>query len=265
LVFLGVLLYGAGLSHEKASGFLTGMVGRNLESFVTIWRDVQAIGEKLRRKSTTVSKVCKDARITVGMDGTYVRVNGKEQPVLVGVNTTDGTTITMSLVNEWKEKQLRIFLQEVAKQIGLKNIKGLVTDDLDSYKLLSGKQKILHQVCVAHVRKNLKQRLKKLEKKIPRVYIQNVKETIETWDGQLLEELKTDPILWNHPKRMCKSWIVFRRIIGDLFRNWKNYTAYLTDPTIPSTNNVTERAIGRSKNDTPYAKAYGFFSYTSSA
>lgn len=245
LVFLGVILYSAGLSYQKAVGFLNGMMGRELESFVTIWRDVQDIGEKLRRKKMPLLA---GTRIVVGIDGTYVRVRGREEPVLIATNAHDGTTITVSLANEWKEEELKAFFKEIAKAIG---IAGIITDDLDTYKMVSEKQKIAHQVCLAHVKKNIGRRLLKLTTKIPQAYREKVKGVFdppEQEGNQVLHALLKDPNLWRSGKRN-KHWVAFRGIVGDILRNWTNYIAFLNHPPglLPSTNNRTEQAIGRSK------------------
>ena len=248
LIFLGIILYSAGLSYEKCEGFLSGMLGRRLSSFVTIWRDVQTIGERLRRSKLSQVRA---AKVVVGLDGTYVRVRGREQPVLVATNSTDGTLVTVSLNNEWQERQLRQFVQEVAKELGLRNIAGIVTDDLDTYKLVSTRFKLTHQVCLGHVKKNLGKRLAKLKSRIPKPYIERLRSILDPPSASgdlLLKDLLRDDKLWRRGKSN-KHWVSYRMIIGDLLRNWHNYTAYLRNPrdSLPTTNNVTERAIGRSK------------------
>ena len=247
LVFLGVVLYSAGLSYEKAAGFLSGMLGREVESFVTIWRDIQALGERLRRARTPKAS----QRLVVGLDATYVRVSGREQPVLVAVNQRDGLTISVDLGDEWKERELKEFLREVAKKVGLKNVSGLVTDDLDTYKLVSEKFKLPHQICLGHVKRNLARRLAKLAGKIPKAYtatLTNILDPPALEGEQTLRSLLGKPDLWKAGKRN-KHWIAYRMVVADLLRNWKNYTAHLTHPqaNLPTSNNITEQAISRSK------------------
>lgn len=248
LIFLGIILYSAGLSYEKCAGFLCGMLGKQVESFVTIWRDVQIIGDKLRRSKLPQVR---DTKVVVGLDGTYVRVKGQEQPVLVATKNNDGTIIGVNLANEWQEKQLRQFVKDVAKELGSRNITGLITDDLDTYKLVSERFKLTHQVCLGHVKKNLGKRLAKLKKKIPKVYIEKLASTLDppsVDSDQTLKDLLRDDKLWKKGK-YNKHWVAYRMIVGDLLRNWHNYTAYLKHPrdSLPTTNNRTEQAIGRSK------------------
>lgn len=248
LIFLGVILYSAGLSYEKSCGFLAGMLGRNLESLVTIWRDVQNVGEKLRRRQM-VSPRLKRATLVVGLDGTYVKIKGKKQPIMVAVDSKDGTIITVDLLDEWQEKELKIFFQDVAKVLGLKNIAGLITDDLDTYKLVSSKYQKPHQVCLGHVKKNLANRLDKLDKEIPKDYLDKLSGILDPpkeENQQVLMDLLRDPKLWRKGRRH-KHWVKLREIVTDLLRNWDYYIAFLKYQDLPITNNQTEQSIGRSK------------------
>lgn len=272
LIFLGVILYSAGLSYQKSSGFLSGMLGKEMESFVTIWRDVQAIGEKLRRSHLPQFRTIrtkgeskkggeskngeskKGAKVVVGLDGTYVKVAGKTQPVIVATSQEDGAIISIDLGDEWKEKELKAFFKEVAKLLGIKNILGLTSDDLTTYKSLSLKYKLPHQVCLAHVKKNLTKKLQKLAKlkqTVPKIYLEklaNILDPPQKANDQILKELLKDPKLWKKGKRN-KHWVTYRNIVTDLLRNWDNYIAYLAHPeaNLVTTNNKTEQSIGRSK------------------
>src|SRR6185437_3393523 len=179
LVFLGVVLYAAGLSYEKCCGFLEGMIGRKLEHFVTIWRDVQLLGQKLRRSKRQQIRQ-KITPVVIGIDGTYVKVRGKDQSVIVATNTQEGTTLTASLGNEWKEKEILEALQEAAHELGvpLSHCK-IVSDDLIFYKYVTQKKKLHHQVCLAHLRKNTKPRLRKIAKLIPKRYQEVITHAID--------------------------------------------------------------------------------------
>lgn len=258
LVFLGIILYASGLSFAKASCFLSSMLEKETGAAMTLWRDVQQISERLRRQKIMIPRV-KGAQVVVGVDGTYVKVSGQEQPLLLAVNMESGETITVIPGNEWKTKELEVFLKAVAKELGVKvsNLK-IVSDDLDMYKQAAQKQKLLHhQVCLGHVKKNLGKRMKKLKGKLPEGYLDKLKTILDPPDEDLLNQLLKDPKLWIHPKKQCKSWIAYRGIIGDLKRNWKEYTAYLTDPQLPTSNNRTEQGIGRSKVRYKLTRGFG--------
>lgn len=261
LIFLGIVLYSAGLSYVKSAGFLNGMLGRNLESFITIWRDVQTIGENLRRSHLpqfrtirTKSEFSNIAKVVVGLDGTYVKVGGKSQPLIVATNVVDGTLITVELGDEWREKELKAFFKEVTKLLGIKNIAGLTSDDLDTYKVVSRYYKLPHQVCLAHVKKNLTKRLNKLSKlnrSVPKGYIEKLASILDPpqkENDQVLKDLLKDPKLWRSGKRNL-HWVTYRNIVTDLLRNWDRYIAYLAHPeaNLVTTNNKTEQSIGRSK------------------
>lgn len=254
LIFLGVILYSAGLSYVKSAGFLSGMLGKDIESFVTIWRDVQLIGEKLRRSYLPQFRGRTPAKVVVGLDGTYVKVSGKTQPVIVATNQEDGTILSIDLGDEWKERELKAFFKSVVKLLGIKNIIGLTSDDLDTYKILSLKYKKPHQACLAHVKKNLTKRLNKLaqfKQTVPKPYfekLENILDPPEVGNDQILKDLLKDCKLWRKGKRN-KHWVTLRNIITDLLRNWDNYIAYLKYPeaNLVQTNNKTEQSIGRSK------------------
>lgn len=253
LVYLGVLMYSAGLSYQKCSGLLECILGRNLESFITIWRDVQTIGERLRRATLPIIRA---GKIVVGLDGAYVKVKGEKQPVIIATNTSDGnTTITVDLGDEMKEKELVEFMKKVGKKLGVsapsRKIKGVTSDDLDTYKLVSLKYKLPHQVCLAHVKKNVGKRVHLLKKNTPQSYLDQVAKVLDPpqlENDQILKDLLKDPKLWRSGKRN-KHWVSLRGIVTDLLRNWGNYTAYLKYPeaNLSQTNNQTEQAVGRSK------------------
>lgn len=165
------------------------------------------------------------------------------------------TTITVDLGDEMKERELAEFMKKVAKKLGVKvssrKIKGIITDDLDTYKIITTKLKLPRQVCLAHVKKNLGKRLHLLKKKIPLAYISQLSSILdppEVESDQILKDLLKDPRLWKNGNK-SKHWVTFRGIVTDLLRNWSNYTAYLKYPeaNLPTTNNKTEQAIGRSK------------------
>lgn len=59
------------------------MLEKDTGTHMTIRRDVQRVAERLRRQKIVIPKV-KGAKVVIGLDGTYVKVKGKAQPMLVG-------------------------------------------------------------------------------------------------------------------------------------------------------------------------------------
>ena len=97
LIFLGVVLYLAGLSYEKCEWFLEGILGRKLVDMVTIWRDIQRLGKKLRGKNLPPN-----VGLIVGIDGTCFKV--KVVPTIFATDakrgslsgSTSGTSVVMN-------------------------------------------------------------------------------------------------------------------------------------------------------------------------
>jgi transposase-like protein len=82
LRLFAVLLWTLGLSHRASSLILSGL--KVMVSFMTIWRDVQAQAQKVRRRNQW-----KPVRV-LGLDGAYVLGWGEKQPVLVAVDLGTG-------------------------------------------------------------------------------------------------------------------------------------------------------------------------------
>ena len=238
LVFLGVILYLAGLSFERCEWFLEGMLGKKLQDSVTIWRDIQNLGEKLRRRILFFPRRRRQKeKATVGMDGFYLKVKGEKTPFLLATNTKEGLTIWFGVKDEKKAKEVKQALKEIAK---LCEVEALVTDDWEPFKEPIEQEKIPHQVCLAHMKKNMMRRIKRLGNKTPG----EIKETLlalvnnpQPPGEETLRRLGKQEFFWT------KEGVKAREVLASLLRKWRTYTLYVQNKHIPSTNNVTERAI----------------------
>lgn len=241
LIFMGIILYTAGLSYAKVVMFLEAFLGRKLESAITVWRDIQSIGERLRRKHFGIFK--KGEHVVAGVDGGYFRVKGEKVCILFSVDAKDGATILFEARNEDSTKEIKQFISKLQKMC---NLLGITTDDWELYKEQLAAKKLPHQVCLAHVKKNFKKHIKELPKTIPARFTETVTTLIDnpTPGGLLvLEELIKDPYL----RQKQADSVAIREIIASLLRKWKQYTEFIHNPYLPNTNNHTERAVGRSK------------------
>lgn len=145
LVFMGVVLYSAGLSYTKVVAILHMFLGKRLEDSVTVWRDIQRLGEQLRRKH--FSQFRRGESVVVGIDGGYFRVAGQELCILFSVDAKDSSTILFDTKREENKEEIKEFVRELTKRCFPEAI---VTDDWELDKGEFEKRNIPHQVCLAH-------------------------------------------------------------------------------------------------------------------
>lgn len=229
LVVLAALLYGFGLSCSIAAQFLR--LHEAGSAPVTVWRDAQVLGRRLRQRLLPGAR-----RVAVlGADETYLRVRGRT--VCLGVVTDAQCGETLGVVVLGKQdtasflRWLRPFVQALGVQV-------LVTDDLSTYKPVVEQLKVQRQVCVAHVRKNVTVRLRKLPgQEAVKEVVRELVRDFPPWGEPALRELA----------KVLRRNVPWRRFLSELADKWASLRCFLEHPDVPATNNVTERAIGRSK------------------
>jgi hypothetical protein len=231
---LGAILYLAGLSYERCEWFLAGLLGRKLMNMVTIWRDIQEIGRKSRKRGFP-----KGISLVIGLDGTYFKVSGKKVATMFASEAKSGITIWFDVRDERDKAAIKKAINELSQ---LYQIEGAITDDWELYKEPLHEKKIPHQVCLAHMKKNFKRRLSKIKEGALDIK-ERLTKLIEAAELRWKDfyEIAQDERLW------LKENVKLREIIASLIRKWDYYTAYLKNPLLPTTNNVTERAILLSK------------------
>ena len=173
LRMFAVVLWSLGLSYRAGSLILTGL--QVMVSFMTIWRDVQAESEQVKRQNQW-----KRVRI-LGLDGAYVLGWGEKQPVLVAVDLGTGEPLTVGYVNEYDPQAVQRWLRPLVQRHGISVI---VTDDLFSYRVVAENLQLDHQVCQFHARRWIGRTLKEIQEKIPKEWVWVVDEI-----RQLLEDL----------------------------------------------------------------------------
>lgn len=225
---LAALMHALGLSH-RATALLLGAQEAAIAP-VTVWRDVQAAGLALRRRSLPGGRV----RV-LGADETWVRVCGR--PVCLGftVDAQTGDTLGVELLVDQDAAAFLRWLRPYAQRLG---VEVLVTDDLATYKPVAEHLGLRHQVCVAHVRKNVARRLKRLPgQEAVKEAVRDLVREFPPWGERALRELAK-------ALRRHTPWRSFLRELAD---KWKHLRRYLEETGVPATNNVTERGIGRTK------------------
>ena len=224
---LAVLLWSLGLSQRAVAVVLTGLEAGIHRS--TVLRDIHRAGAALWRR-WHVSPV----RV-LGADETVVRVRGR--PVLLGfvVDASTGATVGVDILLGQDSRGFLGWLRPYVERLG---VQVLVTDDLITYKPVVDELAVGHQVCLAHLRKGVSNRLKKVDGwKEDKARIQRVVRELPSEGGAELLRLE---------RRVVRS-PPLRRLVVDLLQRWPALICHQGTADVPATNNRTEQAIGKSK------------------
>lgn len=171
---------------------------------VTIWRDIQEIGRKSRNRGFP-----KGVSLVIGLDGTYFKVRGEKVATMFASEADNGMTIWFDVRDERDKAAIEKTIQELSQ---LYKIEGVITDDWELYKEPLDEKKIPHQVCLAHVKKNLKRRLSKIKEGALDIKEKLIK-LIESprWCREELYKIVQDEKLWLKEKSMSqKKWKLCR-------------------------------------------------------
>lgn len=220
-------LYLLGLSLRSVAAVLT-LLDLPPVSFVTVWRDLQRWGQRLRSRRL-------QARI-VGVDTTFVRVRGASQGILVAV-ALGGKTLLVQAVGTPKEYQ-RAFT--ILRRLGAQVV---VSDDDQAFVEPLERLGLDRQGCVWHAARALGRALRKL-----------TAQEREQWQELitlLWESLKVLPP--RPPDALFHAQTLplpppLRGAVVYLLNLWHRLTLYQRRPGLPRTNNLSEQAIGRSKH-----------------
>lgn len=229
VVALAALLWGLGLSHGDVSRYLTAS-GCSIAK-MTSWRDVQQMGVVLRQRMGRIR-----GRVEViGADETVVKVRGKKVVLGFVVDVKRGETLGIDILAAQDAPAFLKWLKNYAETVGVKVI---VSDDLATYKPVVEELGTEHQICLAHVRKNLARRLKKIHGWD--WHKERLKELVKGLPAQGGKELLS-------MEKQLRTAPALRDLVVDMLGRWPTLRCYQRVKDVPSTNNATERAIGRSK------------------
>jgi len=243
LRLFAIVLWTLGLSHRASSLILSGL--KVMVSHMTIWRDVQESAQQVQRQNHW-----KPVRV-LGLDGAYVLGWGEKQPVLVAVDLGSGEPLAIGYLNEQDPQALRRWLEPLVQRHGITVI---VTDDLSSYKVVSEKLQLGHQICQFHVRRWVGKALRELQETVPKEWLWVLEEIHSLIDLLPLDGSKTLYALWKQlPGRRSKrdqarsALEQLRDLLLRLSQDWQYYCTFQSEPLIPWTNNATEQTIGKMK------------------
>lgn len=265
---LSVLLYILGLSYQGVADLLESL--EQPLSKGTAFNNVQAAGQqvqKLRRvrESELVGKVK-----VLGADITHVKCKGKDTLVAVATAMLTGEAIRFDILEAEAAFRVEQWLKDLARVLGAEI---LVTDDADGLKTVADHLGLQHQICRAHVNRNVHDLVAALGTKalehpdpvpweLPNLTVDQFLEDLDTveWiiksmpaNGQTqLQELAARYHGAPPPAigKRATMWYRMRLLTLDWSENWARLALYQrwrseNNEKLDGTNNVTEQAIGQ--------------------
>jgi len=153
---LSVVLWGLGLSYGDGERVMKGL-GVPLSDGGVLLK-VRAMGAEARRRHKKLAARMKSP--VLGADETQVKLSGNGVTLGFLTNPETGEIVGMEMLASREGEALARWLREAAQRFGAK---ALVTDELESYKPAAEAAGLEHQLCLAHWRKAVSRRLKKIE------------------------------------------------------------------------------------------------------
>ena len=253
---LSVVLWGLGLSYRDAAAMMKGL-GTPI-SHVSIIKNVRAMGQQaMARHKKAVGRL---KAPVLGADEAQVKLSGNGVTVGFLCDQQMGEIVGMEILASREGEELARWIVQAAKRFGAK---ALVSDELESYKPAAEEAGLSHQLCLAHWRRAVARRLKRIEgysqeKKL-------IRDALKQLDKPALRAIKALPREFGRARPPGKGQkrspaYALRMLTLDIIENWNRLTCYqqTTEPLrdnlgrkrkrryrVPTTNNATENAIGR--------------------
>jgi transposase-like protein len=264
-----VLMYMLGLSYRGVADLLEALL--HPVSKTTVYNHVQAAGQQVRRLRKAWRKRQAGPIKVLGIDFTHVDCNGQDQIVAVATAVLTGEPIDIELIDAEASVRIVRWIREIAEEIGAEVV---VTDDADALKTVAEELGCRHQICRAHVNRNVHDLVGQLATKglehpdpvpweLPALSVDQFLEDLQDleWiiksvphDGQQqLDELAARYQMAPPPPQdhRASMWYRMRRLTLDWSENWRRLALYLSwrgehGEKLDGTNNVTEQVIGNS-------------------
>jgi transposase-like protein len=267
---LSVLLYILGLSYQGVADLLEALRYPLAKS--TVYENVQAAGQRaIQLRRQWVHQLAEQVQV-LGIDFTHVKCNGQEKIIAVATAVLTGEPLTFDLLPSESALHTQRWIQDLARVVGAEI---LVTDDADGLKTVADELDLRHQICRAHVNRNVHDLIATLGEKalehpdpVPwelapaQVSVDQFLEDLQTAefviaalpsDGQVqLQQLLAryqgaPPPSQGHRATM---WYRFRRFMLDWSENWSRLSLFQSwrgaqQEKLDGTNNVTEQIIGQ--------------------
>ncbi|KPK02605.1 MAG: hypothetical protein AMJ56_20770 [Anaerolineae bacterium SG8_19] len=238
---LATICWVLGLSTRMVTGVL-GAFGIQL-CHMTVWRDVQALAD-----SWSMPTPLQGVRV-LGIDGFYASIQGKGTGMMVAVDLGTGNPVALARIDEKDRPALFAWLQLLKEELG---VEVLVSDDFNSYSTAARRLELQHQICRFHYLRWVNRLLSTLQKKLDDEWnepLDQVRQLLQDLppDGghriyQLYRQVVPPPRIYNQPMHPLAR---LQKLLLRLSDNWSSYRLFLEEDDVPTTNNATERTIGR--------------------
>ena len=267
---LSVLLYILGLSYQGVADLLDALQYPLSKS--TVYENGQAAGQRaieLRRQWR--QHQCGQIKV-LGMDLTHVKCKGENQIVAVATAILTGEPLDLEIVQSESALHAEQWIRDIARTVGAEI---LVTDDADGLKTVADDLGLQHQICRAHVNRNVHDLLGALGEKalehpdpVPpelqgtEITVDQFLEDIQTVecvitslpaDGQTQLEQRAARYQYVRPPTQghrATMWYRMRLLTLDWSENWARLAFFRkwrgpNGEKLDGTNNVTEQIIGQ--------------------
>jgi transposase-like protein len=265
---LSVLLYILGLSYQGVADLL-----ESLEQPIskgTAYNNVQAAGQRVKglrkaRENELAGKVK-----VLGADLTHVKCQGKDTLVAVATAILTGEPLAFEILEAETAFRIERWLKNLAHVLGAEI---LVTDDADGLKTVADHLGLKHQICRAHVNRNVHDLIAALGTRalehpapvpweLPGMTVDQFLEDLDTveWlvksmpsSGQAQLQALATRYQGAPPPTIGKKatmWYRMRLLTLDWSENWARLALYQTwrgpkNEQLDGTNNASEQVIGQ--------------------
>ena len=238
----------------------------------TVYENVQAAGQRAIELRRQWCEHLSDQVQVLGIDFTHVKCKGQDRIVAVATAILTGAPLDLEIVQSESALHAERWIRDIARTVGAEI---LVTDDADGLKTVADDLGLQHQICRAHVNRNVHDLLGALGEKalahpdpVP-PELQGTEITVDQFldgiqtvecvitslpaDGQnQLEQLATRYQYARPPTQGHRAtmWYRMRLLTLDWSENWARLAFYqkwrgANGEKLDGTNNVTEQIIGQ--------------------
>lgn len=147
---LSILLYILGLSYQGVADLLESL--EHPMAKATVFNNVQAAGQRVQRlRHARLTQLAGTVQV-LGADLTHVKCTGKDTLVAVATAALTGEPLTFDILEAEASLRIEQWLHDLARLLGAEI---LVTDDADGLKTVADHLGLQHQICRAHVNRNV--------------------------------------------------------------------------------------------------------------